>query len=60
MYTLVYKGYLFEGDNPFGWNFHDYRNWNEVVSIFNFYSVYDDLEMEIINEYGIHFNGEWY
>lgn len=60
-YTLIYKGYLFEGDNAFGWNFHDYADWGEVAAIYNFYGVYSDLSMEIRdNEYGVNFNGEWY
>ena len=60
-YTVVYKGYLFEGDNPFGWNRIECE-WPEAISIFNFYGAYPDLEMEIIHEDSdAHFNGkEWY
>ena len=60
-YTLVYCGFLFEGDS-LGWNFHDYDDWGEIISIYNFYAdTYPDLHMEIIhNEYGAHFNDEWY
>lgn len=61
-YTLIYKGYLFEGDNPFGYNFHDYADWGEIISIYDFYvDAYPDLEMAIRhNEYGVTLqNGEW-
>lgn len=60
-YTLVYRGYLFEGDSA-GWNFHDYADWGEIISIYDFYAdAYPDLEMAIRhNEYGVTLqNGEW-
>lgn len=45
-YTVSYKGYLFYGDND-GWNFHDYDNWDEVVSLINAYGMEEDLDFSV-------------
>lgn len=60
-YTLIYKGYIFDGDNVNGWNSHDYDDWDEVISVYNTYKN-DGIDMYIDhNEYGVTFhNGEWY
>lgn len=56
-YTVSYKGILFDGDNA-GWNFHDYDNFNDAISLYYFYGNMIEIKD---NYYDVRFsNGEWY
>ena len=56
-YTVMYEGYLFDGDKADGLNMHDYDNWDEVQSLINFYG--DVIEVRD-NWYDVHwYKGGW-
>lgn len=56
-YTVMYEGYLFEGDKADGLNMHDYDNWDEVESLIN---AYGDVIEVLDHWYGVHwYKGEW-
>jgi len=64
-YTLVYKGYLFEGDSDEGYNRFSTDSWDNVISIFNAYSAEQRNEMDMSiddNIYGVSLDadGAWW
>lgn len=57
-YTVMYEGYLFDGDAEEGLNMFDTDSWQEVSELIN---AYGDLINVRDNEYDVLWaNGEWY
>lgn len=56
-YTVIYEGFLFEGDSD-GLNFHDYDFWWDVQGLIY---AYGDIITIKDNAYGLTWqNHEWY
>ena len=56
-YTVMYKGFLFEGDSD-GYNKHNFDRWEDAYTI---YQAYPDIVSIRDNEYGVTLeDGEWY
>ena len=57
-YTIMYYGYLFDGDSLDELNIYGYDDWHEVASLIN---MYGDMIIVHDNEYDVTWqNGEWY
>lgn len=59
-YSVVYKGYLFDGDNVDGYNTYGTDSWDDAISLYYRYHS-DGMDIYIRhNEYGVTFeDGEW-
>lgn len=56
-YTVIYEGYLFQGDND-GLNAHGYDRFEDAIAL---YYAYGDMIQIKDNDYDVILvNGEWY